>query len=147
MIAKSAVAMEGLVDGVSDLQLFVAGLVLVLVGSLVRTAAARRRRRPAVGEVWFAEVPFADGTGSKDRPVLVLAASGRTCTVVRFTSKDRSARRDHRPAPVGVGGLQRDSWVDLRPLRLPRRALRRRIARPDPALVLWYESESARSVA
>lgn len=147
MIAEIAAALEGVVDGLSDRQLVVAGLALVLVVSLVRAAAARRRRRPRAGEVWFAEVPFADGTGSKDRPVLVLSVKGRTCTVVRFTSKDRSARRDHRPVPVGVGGLRRDSWVDLRPLTLPRRALRRRIARPDAALVEWYERESARSVA
>ncbi|ROS23771.1 PemK-like, MazF-like toxin of type II toxin-antitoxin system [Cellulomonas sp. PhB150] len=97
-----------------------------------------RRPRPRVGEVWFAQVPFEDGTGSKDRPVLVLSVSGRTCEVARFTSQNRDARRDHERVPVGVTGLPKGSWINLRPTTLRRSAFRRRTGKPGKAYVAWY---------
>ena len=118
----------------------VVGVVLVLI----RVIASWRGPRPVRGEVWFAEVPFADGSGSKDRPVLVLSRKGRVCAVARFTSQDRSARRDHRRVPAQLPGLHGSSWADLRPIPLRCRAFRRRVARADAGLLLWYERESGR---
>lgn len=117
-------------------------LVLLVRGRRRRARAATRaraaRRAPSAGEVWFADVPFDDGTGSKDRPVLVLHVRHRTCEVARFTSQDRGARRDHVAVPPGFPGLSRASWIDLRPRELPISALRRRAGVPGRALVTWY---------
>ena len=140
-------ATMGTVGDAADLRLVVAAVVIGLLVLLLRAAAVWSGPRPAPGEVWFAEVPFADGTGSKDRPVLVLAVQGRACTVARFTSRDRSARRDHRLVPGWLPGLHSASWADLRPIALRRRALRRRVAPPDAALLTWYERESGWSTA
>ncbi|WP_456844474.1 type II toxin-antitoxin system PemK/MazF family toxin [Cellulomonas sp. P5_C6] len=99
-----------------------------------------RGRRPRPGEVWFALVPFEDGSGGKDRPVLVLAVDGGTYEVARFTSQDRSARRDHVRVPQGVPGLPKASWLNLRPLSLRRSAFRRCSGVPGEAFVDWYRS-------
>ncbi|MCL3861688.1 type II toxin-antitoxin system PemK/MazF family toxin [Actinotalea sp. K2] len=117
----------------------VAGVLGLLL--LLTVLGARRRRgpRPAVGEIWFARVPYRDGTGRKDRPVLVLAVGGRRCTVASFTSQDQGVRGDHVRVPDGIPGLSRTSWVSTRPVRLPRSAMRRRTGAPGEALVAWYE--------
>lgn len=141
------VDLAGLLDAAADLP------VPVLIGAaflallLIQRVLGPRKPRPARGEVWFAEVPFADGTGSKDRPVLVLAVDGSTCTVARFTSQDRTARRDHRRVPGSLPGSSRASWADLRPITLRRRAFRRRVARSQRALLRWYEGEAGMSDA
>ncbi len=131
------------------------GLVIALVRWLTRAdPAARRTKRggprgrtwgdgPLPGEVWFAQVPFADGTGSKDRPVLVLSRMGPTCTVARFTSQDRTDRADHRRLPVIVAGLDRSSWVDLRRRSLAVSAFRRRVAPANPTLLGWVLRQSS----
>ena len=113
---------------------------LVVVGLLWGS----RRSRPRSGEVWFAQVPFEDGSGSKDRPVLVLSVTGRTCSVARFTSQNRDARRDHERVPVGVTGLSGASWINLRPTTLRTSAFRRRTGKPGKAYVAWY-LEAART--
>jgi len=118
-----------------DLRWPAAALVVVLV---LRAIARRRRVRPRTGEIWFARVPFEDGTASKDRPVLVLSVDGRTSTVARFTSQDKGARRDHLRVPEGIPGLRRDSWVSLLPVRLRRSAMRRLAGEPGAPLVQWY---------
>ncbi|WP_148234290.1 type II toxin-antitoxin system PemK/MazF family toxin [Cellulomonas flavigena] len=132
----------------------VLGLAAVLLLLVVRGRSRRRRARaaarareasraPYAGEIWFADVPYEDGTGSKDRPVLVLRVRDRTCEVARFTSQDRGTRRDHVALPPGFPGLSRASWIDLRPRELPIAALRRRAGVPGPALVTWYRQVSA----
>lgn len=138
--------LEGLIGQVGERELALAVAVVAVVVFVVANRRSGRGRRPAEGEVWFADVPFSDGTGSKDRPVLVLRAGGGTYLVARFTSKDRGDRSDHRHVP-DVHGLRRDSWVNLRPITLPRRAFRRRVAEPDPTLVLWFARESGWSGA
>jgi len=105
---------------------------------LLAFVLAAREGRPRVGEVWFAQVPFEDGSGSKDRPVLVLAREGRTYSVARFTSQDRGARRDYVRVPPGTPGLPKASWLSLRPTRLRRSAFRRRTGKPGKAFVAWY---------
>ncbi|MFC8191814.1 type II toxin-antitoxin system PemK/MazF family toxin [Cellulomonas sp. NPDC057328] len=128
----------------------VAALVVVLLvaAAVLRgrgrgRGRGRRGRRPRPGEIWFAWVPFEDGGGGKDRPVLVLRRAGRRVAVARFTSQDKGSRRDHVRVPGGVPGLSRDSWLDLRPRTLPRRAFRRRAGDAGDALVSWYDDARA----
>ena len=118
-------------------------LAVLVLRALAGSRRSRRRRtarrlHPRGGEVWFALVPFADGTGSKDRPVLVLSVGPSTCRVARLTSQDKSGRSDFVKAPEGVPGLRKDSWLDLRPIELPTSALRRRSGEPGEHLVGWY---------
>jgi len=127
--------------------LVVVAVAVVIVLVLGRRSRARPRRRPrvrpqtrtpAVGELWFAWVPFEDRPGGKDRPVLVLGVGHPACTVARLTSQDKSARRDHVRIPDGMPGLTRPSWVSLRPVQVQRSDLRRRLGDPGEALVAWY---------
>ncbi|MDM8086105.1 type II toxin-antitoxin system PemK/MazF family toxin [Cellulomonas cellasea] len=135
--------MMDVVNALLDAQPEAAVVGLVVIAGAILAGLRRWLRpgpRPRPGEVWFADVPFEDRPGSKDRPVLVLAVAGRTCTVAAFTSQDRSARRDHVRLPSGVPGMGKASWIRLRPILLRRSALRRRISDPGPALVVWYDS-------
>ncbi|WP_242448319.1 type II toxin-antitoxin system PemK/MazF family toxin [Cellulomonas sp. WB94] len=135
---------EALLEGHEDLWWAAAASVAFAL-AVIRAAWRRRKRRPRAGEIWFADVPFEDGTGSKDRPVLVLAVGGRTCTVARFTSQDRGGRRDYVRVPDGVPGLRRASWVDLRPVHLRRSALRRRAGDPGVPFAQWYADAAGRT--
>ncbi|MBV2154153.1 type II toxin-antitoxin system PemK/MazF family toxin [Kitasatospora sp. SUK 42] len=90
--------------------------------------------RPAPQEIWWAEVPFEDGPGSKDRPCLVLRVHGRAATVAKITSKDHSGRPGVLPLPPGsVGDRQgRASWLETDELReVPLSAFRRRAGTLD----------------
>ncbi|MCC2319080.1 type II toxin-antitoxin system PemK/MazF family toxin [Cellulomonas chengniuliangii] len=136
-------AVESLLAGEGWAPFALIAIGVVLVGVLGALRRRVRRPRPRPGEVWFAEVPFEDGSGSKDRPVLVLDAAGRTCTVAAFTSQDRSTRTDHVRLPAGVPGVRRASWVRSRPTTLRASALRRRVGEPGEALVQWYERATA----
>jgi hypothetical protein len=112
---------------------------VLLIGWLVRRReAGTPARRPRPGQVWFAQVPFEDGTGSKDRPVLVLSAGLGSWEVARFTSQDRTGRRDYVRVPHGVPGLPKASWLDRRPIALHRSAFRRYLGEPGDAFVIWY---------
>lgn len=119
-------------------------LVLLVLGALVRRnrrgRPRRRRRAPRPGEVWYALVPFDDGTGAKDRPVLVLRRSRRHVVVARFTSQDKSGRRDHVRAPAGLPGMLVAGWLDLTPRTLRPRAFRRCVGDAGEALVAWHDS-------
>jgi len=109
---------------------------VLALGWLVRP----RPRRPRAGEVWFAQVPFEDRSGSKDRPVLVLAVAGSSYEVARFTSQDQSARRDHVRVPHGIPGLPKASWLNLRSLTLEQSAFRRCTGDPGEAFVSWFRT-------
>ncbi|MEV7185352.1 type II toxin-antitoxin system PemK/MazF family toxin [Kitasatospora sp. NPDC093102] len=130
-------------------------LVLSLLGVALLAAAAaalvRRTRpaprpagptgpRPRTGagpepqEIWWAQVPFEDGPGSKDRPCLVLRVHGRTVTVAKITSKHHAERPGVLPLPPGsVGDRQgRASWLETDELReVPLSAFRRRAGAVD----------------
>ena len=119
--------------------------VAVVVALLLALRALRGRGgKPRPGEIWFAAVPFEDGTGSKDRPVLVLSVDGGTCTVAQFTSQDQGERRDHAMVPPGTPGLTKESWISLHPLPLRRSAMRRRAGTPGLPLVEWYDARRGR---
>ena len=122
---------------------------VLLLGWLLRRRGAEPRptrprgTRPRTGEVWFAQVPFEEGTGSKDRPVLVLSVVAGSWEVARFTSQDRSGFRDYLRVPRGVPGLPKASWLDRRPISLHGGAFRRYVGEPGEAFVLWYRSSAA----
>lgn len=71
--------------------------------------------RPQPGEIWWADVPYEDGTGSKVRPCLVLRGHRGGADVLKITSQDQSQRDDHVRIPTRSWDRSagRDSWLDL----------------------------------
>ncbi|KAB1910643.1 type II toxin-antitoxin system PemK/MazF family toxin [Micromonospora sp. AMSO31t] len=108
-----------------------------------RTGAAPRPRdagqgpatAPRPGEIWWADVPYADGTGSKVRPCLVLRVDGRDAEVLKITSQDKSDRDDHLPIPTRSWDpdADHDSFLDIsEPIPLPVTAFEDRAGACDP---------------
>jgi hypothetical protein len=90
-----------------------------LLGGRGRTVTPPQPPRPglpAPGEIWWADVPYEDGTGSKVRPCLVVRSGTRGAAVLKITSQDQSRRRGYRRIPTATwdGDADRDSWLDLR---------------------------------
>jgi mRNA-degrading endonuclease toxin of MazEF toxin-antitoxin module len=110
-----------------------------------RTPAPRRTAAgaPAPREIWWAEVPFEEGSGSKDRPCLVLSVHGRTATVVKITSKHHERPAVLALPPGSVGDREgRASWLETDELReVPLTAFRRRAGLVDGAT--WARTERA----
>ncbi|MFF9198588.1 type II toxin-antitoxin system PemK/MazF family toxin [Streptomyces sp. SBR177] len=106
-----------------------------------RAAPERGRapeRVPRPGEIWWADVPFEDGPGSKDRPCLVLALRGDCALVAKITSKYHDERPGVIALPPGsVGDAQgRPSFLETDELRdVPVGEFRRRVGTADP--VVW----------
>ncbi|MFE0653019.1 type II toxin-antitoxin system PemK/MazF family toxin [Streptomyces sp. NPDC059534] len=95
-------------------------------------------RLPRPAEIWWAEVPFEDGPGSKDRPCLVLVLRGDSALVAKITSKYHDERPGVIALPPGaVGDAQgRPSFLETDELReVPVADFRRRVGTADP--VLW----------
>ncbi|PGH50198.1 type II toxin-antitoxin system PemK/MazF family toxin [Streptomyces sp. Ru87] len=89
---------------------------------------------PAAREIWWAEVPYEDGTGSKDRPCLVLAVRGRTALVAKITSRYHEERPGVLALPPGSVGDSRDrlSYLETDELRdVPLAEFRRRVGEVD----------------
>lgn len=95
---------------------------------------------PRAGEVWWADVPYEDGPGSKDRPCLVISVRGRgrgrgrTALVAKITSKHHEERPGVIALPAGtVGDRQgRQSFLETDELREVRvDAFRRRVGVVD----------------
>ncbi|WP_123525772.1 type II toxin-antitoxin system PemK/MazF family toxin [Streptomyces sp. 840.1] len=104
-------------------------------------AGPGRGKRPAVGgkpragEIWWAEVPFEDGPGSKDRPCLVMSVRGGVAHVAKITSKDHGERPGVIALPRGTVGdaRGRDSFLETDELRrVAVRDFRRRVGELDP---------------
>ncbi|MYS08681.1 type II toxin-antitoxin system PemK/MazF family toxin, partial [Streptomyces sp. SID6041] len=94
-------------------------------------------RSPRAGEIWWADVPFEDGPGSKDRPCLVLSVRGKSALVAKITSKYHDERPGVIALPPGaVGDAQgRPSFLETDELReVPVRDFRRRAGKADPAV-------------
>ncbi|MEU3465465.1 type II toxin-antitoxin system PemK/MazF family toxin [Streptomyces sp. NPDC006733] len=126
--------------------------VVVLAGFAVWRRSAQRRRpggparpprgadrpaprrgggkTPAAGEIWWANVPFEDGSAAKDRPCLVLSVRGRTVRVAKITSKFHEELPGVITLPPGaVGDAQgRTSYLETDELREVRSADFRRRA-------------------
>lgn len=124
--------------------LTVVGIAVVVVVVLVWIGASRllgRRRRPAPtprrqpkagspsrGQIWWADVPFEDTRGSKDRPCLVVRTSPRHAHVLKITSVDQHNRPGYIPVPTASWDpdAEHESWLRLEPtIRLPYRRFRR----------------------
>ncbi|MFH8792342.1 type II toxin-antitoxin system PemK/MazF family toxin [Streptomyces sp. NPDC017941] len=93
--------------------------------------------RPRAGEIWWARVPYEDGSGGKDRPCLVLGARGGRVRVAKITSRYRDGRDGVIPLPPGsVGDVRgRPSFLETDEVReVPVRDFRRRAGVVDPAL-------------
>ncbi|ROV65029.1 type II toxin-antitoxin system PemK/MazF family toxin, partial [Streptomyces globisporus] len=91
-------------------------------------------RVPRAGEVWWADVPYEDGPGSKDRPCLVISVRGRgrgrTALVAKITSKHHEERPGVIALPAGTVGDRRgrQSFLETDELREVRVAsFRRRV--------------------
>ncbi|MDX3608421.1 MULTISPECIES: type II toxin-antitoxin system PemK/MazF family toxin [Streptomyces] len=98
-------------------------------------------RVPRAGEVWWADVPYEDGPGSKDRPCLVISVRGRgrgrTALVAKITSKHHEERPGVIALPAGTVGDRRgrQSFLETDELREVRvDAFRRRVGAVDPGL-------------
>lgn len=92
---------------------------------------------PRPGDIWWADVPYADGTGSKVRPCLVLRTDRRGADVLKITSQDKSNRNDHVPIPTRSWDpdAEHDSFLDIaQPIRVTADAFRDRAGTCDPAL-------------
>lgn len=80
-------------------------------------------------------MPYADGTGSKVRPCLVLRVDGRDAEVLKITSQDKSDRDDHLPIPTRGWDpdADHDSFLDIsEPIPLPVTAFEDRAGACDP---------------
>ncbi|MGW6400046.1 type II toxin-antitoxin system PemK/MazF family toxin [Streptomyces sp. NPDC055134] len=97
-----------------------------------------RGTRPQPGEIWWAQVPYEDGPGGKDRPCLVLAVHRRRVRVAKITSKYHDERAGVIALPPGsVGDARgRPSFLETDELReVPVGDFRRRAGVLDP--VVW----------
>ncbi|MEV4131466.1 hypothetical protein AB0J72_04805 [Dactylosporangium sp. NPDC049742] len=87
-----------------------------------RPARDPAARVPKTHEVWNAFVTFEeDDDEGKDRPVLVLSADTGGADVLKITSQDKSRLDDYLPLPLERcrGVLSKESWLELRPTRVP----------------------------
>jgi hypothetical protein len=116
-----------------------AGPIAVVAGWLAFRRWRQRRARPAArrpaltgpqaGEIWWADIRYDDGIGSKVRPCLVLRAGRRHIEVLKITSQDKRHRRDHVRLPTRQWDPRaaRDSSLDVtNPVRVPVAAFVRR---------------------
>lgn len=91
---------------------------------------------PQPGEIWWATVPYRDGEGEKRRPALVLAGDGRSYTILKITSQDKSQRPDHLEIPTRTWDRRAtyNSFLDLSaPFQLNRLDFANRAGVVDPA--------------
>jgi mRNA-degrading endonuclease toxin of MazEF toxin-antitoxin module len=80
---------------------------------------------------WYATVPFDDGEGSKERPVLVLRQDGSNARVLKVTSQSKEGRANYRRVDTAGWdrpGARNGSWVQTdRVVTIPLRNFRRRL--------------------
>lgn len=103
-----------------------------------RGGTRRGEPLPQASEIWWANVPYEDGPGAKDRPCLVLVVHGKRVTVAKITSKYHDERPGVIPLPPGAVGDAhgRPSFLETDELReVPVGDFRRRVGVVDP--VLW----------
>lgn len=106
------------------------------------TRPPRRPSRPAAatprpGEIWWVDVPYEDGTGSKVRPCLVLRTRRGGADVLKITSQHKDGRHDHIRLPTKRWDPRaaRDSYLDVTTsIRVRAGAFKRRAGTCDPAV-------------
>ncbi|GAA1526463.1 hypothetical protein GCM10009730_38840 [Streptomyces albidochromogenes] len=94
-------------------------------------------RVPRAGEIWWADVPYEDGPGSKDRPCLVLSVRGDSALIAKITSKHHEERPGVIALPPGAVGdaRGRPSFLETDELRdVGVRGFRRRVGVADRAV-------------
>lgn len=115
--------------------LVAAVVVLLALAAWARWRATRGRGpAPRRDEIWWAEVPYADGTGAKLRPCLVRRRTWRGVVVLKITSQDKRTRRDHIAIPTKGWDprARRDSYLNLaEPITVRRSAFKRRAGTAD----------------
>lgn len=103
--------------------------LLMVVAAVMAAAVARAfarhgpgRGRPSRGRAatpspfsyWYALVPFDEGDGAKDRPVLVLGIGTTSAKVLKVTSKPKPGQRNFRRVDTSRWhrpGRREGSWV------------------------------------
>lgn len=86
----------------------------------------QRFRKAKPGEIWWADVPYEDGPGSKTRPCLIVRLRFRGYEVLKITSQDQSHRRDHVEIVTRSWdrNAARNSYLDLTdPIRVREKAV------------------------
>ena len=124
--------------------LVVGVVVMAVVVSALRWRAVDRRRRPYRGDLWWADVPYADGSGGKVRPCLVLLRRPDGVVVLKITSQDKSHRRDHVVVPTRSWDRRadHDSYLNLgEPILVPPAAFKRRAGACDRAVLRRVAAE------
>jgi mRNA-degrading endonuclease toxin of MazEF toxin-antitoxin module len=114
------------------------GAVVLLAAVIWAVRARAANQGPDRGDIWWAEVPFSDGTGTKLRPCLVLLRHRRGVVVLKITSQDKSRRRDHVPIPTRSWDARatKDSYLDLgEPIMVRPAAFQRRAGACDPKIL------------
>lgn len=115
-----------------------------------RTQAAPQRPTvwadPRPQEIWWGEIEFRDGDGSKDRPFVVLRVYPDHLEVLQITSKDKSHRGDHVPFWTGSADpyAVEDGFLELVVRRVSRFDLRRRDVAYCPDEI-WHWVRSTRA--
>jgi hypothetical protein len=102
-----------------------------------RPGAPTAKTGPQPGEIWWAEVPYEDGSGSKVRPCLVLRSQRGGFAVLKITSQDQSHRGDHVEIPTRPWDPDADhnSFLDLTdPIPVAAAAFENRAGSLDPAM-------------
>jgi len=77
--------------------------------------------------VWMAHIRFEDGTGIKERPVIVLNDRIILCVCMGVTSKTKSWRHGYKLKYWGYAGLSRESWVRFEYLEVKPDKFKRRL--------------------
>ncbi|MFF3671988.1 type II toxin-antitoxin system PemK/MazF family toxin [Microtetraspora malaysiensis] len=98
-------------------------------------ADAGAPQRP--GEIWWADVPFEDGPGSKVRPCVVLRTHQSGAEILKITSQDQRHRSDHIEIPTRTWDPDADhnSFLDLSdPIRVTTSAFQDRAGELDHAI-------------
>jgi hypothetical protein len=116
--------------------LVVAAIVGWIAAAILRRGGSPRGAVPQPGEIWWATVPYRDGEGEKRRPALVLAGDGRSYTILKITSQDKSHRHDHLEIPTRTWDRRAayNSFLDLSaPFQLNRLDFANRAGVVDPA--------------
>jgi hypothetical protein len=119
-------------------ELWLPGLAAIGLAAAIWYLLRRRATPPGgprIGEIWWADVPYTDGSGSKVRPCLILLRHRRGIVVLKITSQDKSHRRDHLLIPTKGWdpSARHDSYLNLgEPIMMRREAFERRAGDCDP---------------